>query len=488
MDCSDLLDEADVIKEDICTTYRKYGDRIELVVCQSKGKKYIFEVKPKGNTREAHIYAHASDVKLRLKLPLFHVVKHNLTLYIIASRHESKYDSLSKVLNQSHYWKTMEQMWLPYVVGYDALGELVIEDLADLLHLLLGGSTNSGKSVALQALIISIAFSVMPAAVNFVLIDVGARDLMPFEGLPHLSCPIVQDRATAMYVLAALRAEMERRIELEHTSPGEFEQLPRIVLVIDEFPALFTGLMDKDDTRMIADSISSLLQRGRHAKIHLVLAAQNPTYQNMKVDLGNITARIAFKCAKKNYSETILDEGGAECLAGHGELLAKFPEYDAPQWMQGIYITPQKLQKLVQRIKDNPNHTGVMGQKFLIPYRCLSAAGIEEPTLAAIRLHCPPVPPKPTAEEQLLAKVMLWALSQNSISANKIQNEFHVGWKKATQWINKLEALGVVEKQVAKLSRRVIPAELSDLPNEMLGFLEENGIDRDAIDCAFQGR
>lgn len=142
---------------------------------------------------------------------------------------------------------------------------------------------------------------------------------------------------TATFTLAALNDELERRIELEYADKTSFEQLPRLVLVIDEFPALFVGL-EKAVSKTLTNVISSFLQRGGHAKIHVVLAAQNPTFQNMKVDLGNITARIAFKCAKKNFSEIILGEGGAENLLGRGDLLLRSPRFDGPQRIQGIYI------------------------------------------------------------------------------------------------------------------------------------------------------
>lgn len=148
----------------------------------------------------------------------------------------------------------------------------------------------------------SISYGVSPEAVNFVLVDLGANDLMPFEDLPHLACPVVRSQDVALQVLNALVVEMERRKDLELTNKQEFDALPRLVLVVDEFPALFNCAEDKRTSNALRDMVSSLLRRGRHGKIHVVLAAQNPTYQNMKVDLGNITARIAFQCAKKNFS------------------------------------------------------------------------------------------------------------------------------------------------------------------------------------------
>lgn len=156
----------------------------------------------------------------------------------------------------------------------------------------------------------------MPDEVNFILIDVGAEGPLTFEGLPHLSYPVIRDHGTALRALTALKDEMERRIALAQTDLQTPQAIPRLVVVIDEFPALFTGETDKKVSQIFSGTIYSLLQRGRHAGIHLILAAQNPTCQNMKVDLSNVPTRIAFMCAKKNYSEIILGESGAENLSG----------------------------------------------------------------------------------------------------------------------------------------------------------------------------
>ena len=101
---------------------------------------------------------------------------------------------------------------------------------------------------------------------------------------------------------------------------------------------------------MFIETVSCLLQRGRHAKINVVLAAQNPTVQNMKVDLGNVTARMAFRCAKRNYSETILGESGAEHLSGNGDMLFKSPQSDELNRIQGIFVSPSELRHMVKQI------------------------------------------------------------------------------------------------------------------------------------------
>ena len=282
----------------------------------------------------------------------------------------------------------------------------------------------------------------------------------------------------------AVKDEMARRIALEHTNSLEYEMLPRLVLVIDEFPALFIGQSNKEMSRAIAATISSLLQRGRHAKIHLVLAAQNPTIQNMKVDLGNITARIAFRCAKKNFSETILGEGGAENLSGPGSLLLKSPENSDMEWIQGIYIKPRELRRLVQDTKNRLQP--LTSNKFEL---AIPDCGPTEPsdTLAS-QLSCTVVKKGPSKEDALFASVILWALEQDYISINALMKRYHLGWNNAARLVERLEELGIVGRPEGKVPREVIPDYPEDLPEELITFLENTGHSQDAVIEAFCAR
>lgn len=477
-----LADEADKLAEAIIRQYAKYNVRLTLTRREPHKGRFIFRVKLKGNTREAHIRAHASDVQLRLKLPVFYVEKHDLTLVIITSRQKIRCDGFLTVLDTPACRENMKQMKLPYIIGHDVVGEVVMEDLSQFPHLLLGGSTNSGKSVGLQALITSIICGKLPSQVNFILIDVGAANLMPFEGLPHLSCPVVRDRVAAIHALAALNAEMERRIALEYTNRTEFGQLPRLVLVIDEFSALFMGGIDKNTSRTLTDTVSSLLQRGRHAKIHVVLAAQNPTFQDMKVDLGNITARIAFKCAKKNFSETILGEGGAENLSGQGDLLFKSPQYNSLQRIQGVYIAPKELHQIVQIFKAKPCATA---NKFTLTIPSVNPARPTDPL--EDRLSCSVARRWPSETDQLLASVILWELAHDSISTNMLMNEYQLGWNRASKLVKRLEELGIADRPEGKLPRKVIPGCPEDIPEKLMEFLQASGYSQHAVIDAFYG-
>lgn len=463
--------------------YKKFGVNISIVTWSFENNRIRFEVELKGSTTEAGVCARATDVQTRLKLPLFRVFEEGFTTYIVVSEQEIENPRLLKVLD--NFAEKLEKMELPYVVGYDARGRLIVVDLSEFPHLQFGGSTNSGKSVGLQALITTIIENKSPSEANLILISVGAGDLLAFDGVPHLSCPVVQECDSAYQTITALKFEMERRIKLEHADQAEFEKLPRLVLVIDEFPALFTELSNKDMSKSMASNISSLLQRGRHAKIHVVLAAQDPTYRNMKVDLGNITARIAFKCAKKNNSETILGEGGAEKLRKPGELLLKAPRAASPQWLQGIYVRPKDIKKVVQDL-ESPRYVYDEAQKFhlIIPTESLTEKagnlcyGLGKVTVAS----------GPSEQDLLLAAVIFWALGLDHISTNMLMNQHHLGWNKANSLVKRLEELGVVDELDGKKPRRVRPKSIDDLSDELLAFMSLCNYSHESVAVILQER
>ena len=464
--------------KDLPKAFSKFNCNIKVVSYHRFGQLDAYEVELKGNTRETHIRARAPDVQTRLQVERLYVVKIDQRLVIIVADKVPEYDHLPVVLAKESCLGRFMQMELPYPVGFSLISEPIMIDLAQAPHLLMGGATGFGKTVALQTVITSICYTKTPSEANFVLIDTGAADLMCFTGLPHLSCPIIQDQENANQVLTAVATEMRRRIKLKNAAPDEYALLPRIVVVVDEFPALFLGLHDKEK-KPLKNTISALLQRGRHGKILLDLTAQVSTTQQMKAEIANITARIAFKCAKKNNSEIILGEAGAENLSGKGELLLKAPQIVGTQRLQGVFSTPDELHQLLIKVEQRHSGTDEAGAKFTIPAEILQAPDTGDgPSADALTV---PVKAKSSVEDQTFANVLLWALGQGSISVNTAMEQFHLGWNKANKLVKRLEELGVVGELDAKLPRSVVPTEIDDLPAEMLEFLQRNGITSEAV-------
>lgn len=465
------------LAEKIEKAFRRYKVNMEIINWGTSQDRVIFEVKLKGETREARLLARLSDVQLRLKLPLFQVFKQDFRIYIVASNQEILYDHLPQILHSPQYIAACQKMLLPYVVGFDTIGRLIIVDLSKSPHLLIAGATNSGKTVGLQALIIGIIYSKSPSRVNLILIDVGAANLLPFDGTPHLSCPVIRERNSACQALEKIITELERRIAIQSSDNESFKKLPRLVLVIDEFPALFIGVEDRRKVKLMTDAISALLQRGRHAKIHVVLAAQNPTMQNMKVDLGNITSRVAFKCAKKNFSETILGEGGAENLSGKGDMYFKSPEFSGLQRIQGTYITPNELSQVIQAIKAQSYRFST--NKYRIKFLDDSSRDLGNDLV--VNLIADSNHSKQDAGERVLAQIVIWALGQNEVSCNAIMKTFGYGWNRARNFIQKLYEFGIVGELDAKLPRKVILQSVDEIPENVMKLLINNSISAEII-------
>lgn len=456
--------DADDLGNKIAKTFEKFGPAIVISNFWTLSGRIIFHIKMKGGTRWEQVRKRLPDVEDRVKQRLY-VFKHEHQFYLVATDSQIPYDHLPVLLGKDEVRERMGKCSLPWIVGYNVMGFPIVIDLAKAPHLLIGGSSNSGKTVGIKSFITCLAAMRSPVYINFAIIDVGATDLTVFEGLPHNACPIVRDRDTAYLVLAALRTEMERRIDLEVANRRAFKALPHLALVIDEFPALFMGMDSKVVSKAISETVSILLQRGRHAKIHVILAAQNPTIQNMKVDLGNITTRIAFRCAKKNFSEVILGEGGAENLSGQGALLLKAPIYDSPQQLQGVFITPNELRQLVQQIRKYPYP--VTTNKFVLP--------IPERKLSPTALSSVVDNTSPTADELLLAQVVMWAIEKEEISANLLMNNFKVGWNRAARYMQQLENWNLVDRPNGKQARRVHCTSANEVSKDLLAFMERCG-------------
>ncbi|MDE7275011.1 MAG: hypothetical protein K2N95_18530 [Lachnospiraceae bacterium] len=478
--------DADELAEKIEAAFSRYRVRISITKWVNRSDRVIYNVKLKGDTRESQFFARLSDVQLKLRLPFFQAFIQDFHIYLAVADQEMEYPHLPDILFKSRLGEKCKSMQLPYVVGYGTVGNLMIVDLGKFPHLLIGGASNSGKSVGLQALLVSIMVIKSFRDVNFILVDVGATNLIPFDGLPHLSCRVIRDRDMACGVLISLKNEMERRIGLQTKASDQFKNLPRLVLAIDEFPALFTEMADRQMIKIMVNAVSSLLQRGRHAKIHVVIAAQNPTYQNMRVDLGNITSRIAFRCAKKNFSETILDDSGAENLSGNGDMLFKCPQFSEVKRLQGVFISPEELPKMIALIRilnKDTYYTDEMIYRINVDELQQFKEGLMEDSVCHSSMK-----KKNSTRDKMFAEVVLWTLGHDEISCNMLIKNFNLGWNRASQFIEKLYDLGIVGDLDAKLPRKVLSQAVDDVSEDVLKLLMDNGVSEEAVLDAIRSR
>jgi S-DNA-T family DNA segregation ATPase FtsK/SpoIIIE len=472
----------DEIADDIKKEYRKRGVKVSVKMRRILSDRIIYEIKLKGTTKIEQVNKYLSAVQFALKLPLFQTFKKGFTIYASVSENEIVYRQLQHILNEPRYRMTMKKMKLPYIVGYDITGSIIIIDLADFVHLLVGGSTDSGKTVSLKNLILSLISCKSPKSVQLLLIDIAANNLMVFDDIPHLCCPVVRDKETALRALQALTKEMQRRIDLEIMNLEEFKILPHIVCVIDESIRLVS--CTNSQSKQTVEIISSLLQTGRHAKVHIVMAAQNPTLQNIKVDLGNAVARIAFRCAKHNYSMTILDEGGAEKLTSKGEMLLRLPNHDELLYAKGVYISTASSRKLIHQALNRHKHLENPEGFYIDNEKALEE--LNNPFSVAFTRNRESN--SNSKNEKRLADIIVWVLTQHEVSCNLIKDTFGMGWSKANKFINKMLEFGVVEDLESKLRRSVLPSNVEELSEESLKLLNQYGYTYEHIQAAIGRR
>lgn len=363
---------------------------------------------------------------------------------------------------------------LQVAIGEDVEGHSIVHDLAKMPHVLIAGTTGSGKSVEVNAMIMSILLRATPSEVRFIMIDPKRVEFAPYEGIPHLYVPVVTECREASSALSWAVAEMERRLKLfskcgvrniisfnekakaakvaddEAAAKGEEapenpygEPIPYIVIVIDELADLMMNV-----GKEVEFSISRLAQLARAAGIHLIIATQRPS-TNVVTGLikANITCRIGLTVASGIDSRVILDSTGAENLIGMGDLLISKPEYPKPVRVQGPYVPDEEIAAVVAHLKSQGEpeyHTEILstnvmsvGDTSTMP----GGGGGED-------------------DDPLLWEAAEVVVSSNLGSTSALQRRLKVGYARAGRIMDQLEEKGVVGPGNGSKPREVLVDEL----------------------------
>ncbi len=347
---------------------------------------------------------------------------------------------------------------LQIVIGKDVEGRSIISDLAKMPHLLIGGTTGSGKSVAINAMIMSILMRATPSEVRFIMIDPKRVEFTPYNGIPHLYVPVVTEPREAASALSWGVAEMERRLKVFSKvgarNIGQYNakvavgrargrenanELPYIVIIIDELADLMMNV-----GKEVEFSISRIAQLARAAGIHLIVATQRPS-TNVVTGLikANITNRIAFNVASGIDSRVVLDTPGAENLIGLGDLLLSKPEYAKPQRMQGCYVSEDEINAVVAMLKDQgePEYHSEILQTNLI------TLGASQPDGSGGGV---------TDDDPLIWEAADIVVSSGLGSTSNIQRRLKVGYSRAGRIMDMLEEKGVVGPPNGSKPREVL--------------------------------
>lgn len=336
---------------------------------------------------------------------------------------------------------------LPVGLGKDISGRAVFFDLADMPHLLVAGTTGSGKSVMLNGLLTSLLLSTDPRQVKMVLIDPKRVELSQFARIPHLITPVVTDVKKAANALGWAVAEMERRYEvLEREGVRSLEgynaraetAMPYVVIVIDELADLMMQAAAK-----VEDAVIRLAQKARAVGIHLVVATQRPSVDVITGMIkANIPSRIAFAVSSQVDSRVILDGSGAEALLGMGDMLYKPVSAARSSRVQGAYISEPEVEAVV-----SATEMAARGK--------VEARYVEEVTEPK---HDPKEFEEP--EDDLLPEAANFVVSTQQASVSAVQRRFRVGYSRAGRIIDALERKGIVGPYEGSKSRSVVANEM----------------------------
>ena len=359
---------------------------------------------------------------------------------------------------------------LQIVIGKDVEGRSIVSDLAKMPHLLIGGTTGSGKSVSINAMIMSILMRATPSEVRFIMIDPKRVEFTPYNGIPHLYVPVVTEPREAASALSWGVAEMERRLKVfskvgarnigqynakvqaelaaqqkaieagEEPPAGELgAELPYLVIIIDELADLMMNV-----GKEVEFSISRIAQLARAAGIHLIVATQRPS-TNVVTGLikANITNRISFNVASGIDSRVILDTPGAENLIGLGDLLLSKPEFARPQRIQGCYVSEDEINAVVAMLKDQgePEYHSEILQTNLI------TLGASQPDGSGGGV---------SDDDPLIWEAADIVVSSGLGSTSNIQRRLKVGYSRAGRIMDMLEEKGVVGPPNGSKPREVL--------------------------------
>ncbi len=452
-----------------------FGIEVEVVAVHPGPVITRFEMEPAPGIKASKITALSKDLARSLSVPsilVVEVIPGKTCVGLEIPNEHREIVSLSEILMSKQYDQSASPLTLG--LGKDIAGHPVVADLGKMPHLLVAGTTGSGKSVCVNALLISLLYKSKPDEVRLILIDPKMLELNVYEGIAHLLTPVVTDMKEAANALRWCVGEMESRYELmsglgvrniagfnrkvkeaiaagtpiedptfnpDHHAPGtqpqKLKPLPYIVVVVDEFADLFMVVGKK-----IEELIARITQKARAAGIHLILATQRPSVDVVTgLIKSNIPTRIAFQVSSRVDSRTILDQMGAENLLGHGDMLYMEAGSSMPVRIHGAFVDDHEVHKVVAFLKEQnepdyieeilqENSTMLPGEK--------------------------PVGGNGEDVDALYDEAVAIVTQTRKASISYVQRRLKIGYNRAARMIEEMESAGVVSAMQSNGSREVL--------------------------------
>ena len=446
-----------------------------------------FEIQPAAGIKVSRISSLAKDLARSMaviSVRVVEVIPGKSVVGIEIPNESREMVRLSEVLSSDVYDRSSSPLTL--ALGNDIAGIPVVADLAKMPHLLVAGTTGSGKSVGINAMLLSLLFKASPEQVKLILIDPKMLELSVYDDIPHLLTPVITDMKDASSGLRWCVGEMERRYKLmaalgvrniagynrkiedaiksgnpiadplwvfkpedmgwdQTQEPPEaplLEALPYIVVVIDEFADMMMIVGKK-----VEQLISRIAQKARAAGIHLILATQRPSVDVITgLIKANVPSRIAFQVSSKIDSRTILDQGGAEQLLGHGDMLFLPPGTSVPERIHGAFVDDHEVHKVVAdwKRRGQPNYLSditdeAASSTVLVPGFSSNDDGDDG-----------------AESDPLYDEAVAFVIESRKASISSVQRKLRVGYNRAARLIEQMEASGVVSPMSSNGSREVL--------------------------------
>ncbi|MFT6190103.1 MAG: S-DNA-T family DNA segregation ATPase FtsK/SpoIIIE [Oleispira sp.] len=429
-----------------------------------------FEIQPAPGTKASKVSGIAQDLARSMAMNSVRVVEvipgKSVMGIEIPNEHRAMV-RLSSVLSSEDFDKSKSPLTI--ALGHDIAGNPVVTDLAKMPHLLVAGTTGSGKSVGVNAMIISLLYKSTPDEVRLIMVDPKMLELSVYEGIPHLLTPVITDMKEAANGLRWCVEEMERRYQLMaamgvrnvaghnakvraaiaegkpvpdplwridqsfDTTPPTLEPLPYIVVIVDEFADMMMTVGKK-----VEELIARIAQKARAAGIHLILATQRPSVDVITgLIKANVPTRIAFQVSSKIDSRTILDQGGAEQLLGHGDMLFQPAGTSIPIRVHGAFVDDDEVHRVVAewKTKGEPNYIEEITQAT--EQAGLTLEGGDE-------------------KDDLYDQAVAFVTETRKVSISSVQRKLRIGYNRAARLVETMEASGVVSPAAHNGSREVI--------------------------------
>jgi S-DNA-T family DNA segregation ATPase FtsK/SpoIIIE len=436
-----------------------------------------FEVEPAVGVRGAQIVGLMKDLSRALGLTSIRVVETipgKTCMGLELPNAKRQMIRLSEMLESDAYRASSSHLTL--AMGKDITGIPVVTDLARAPHMLVAGTTGSGKSVAINAMILSLLYKSTPADVRMIMIDPKMLELSVYDGIPHLLAPVVTDMKLAANALSWCVTEMDKRYRLMSVlgvrnlagfnqkirdgqaaekkvtnpfsltpdAPEPLSTLPMIVVVIDELADLMMVAGKK-----IEELIARLAQKARAAGIHLILATQRPSVDVITgLIKANIPTRVAFQVSSKIDSRTVLDQMGAESLLGHGDMLFLPPGSGYPQRVHGAFVSDEEVHRVVEYLKQfgEPEYEEAI----------LAGTPSEEAALEALGDD------GNVEADPLYDEAVAFVIRTRRASISSVQRQLRIGYNRAARLVEQMEAAGILSSMASNGSREILAPPMVD--------------------------